>query len=64
MNREFTVVGLIILVIIPLIIVGQVVLIWALNALFGLGIPYTFKTWLAALVLGAAVGGTSAAGNK
>jgi hypothetical protein len=27
--------------------------IWALNTLFGLGIAYTFKTWLAALVLGA-----------
>lgn len=25
--------------------------IWALNTLFGLGILYTFKTWLAALVL-------------
>jgi hypothetical protein len=27
--------------------------IWALNTLFGLGIAYTFKTWLAALILGA-----------
>jgi uncharacterized membrane protein YphA (DoxX/SURF4 family) len=27
--------------------------IWALNTLFGLAIAYTFKTWLAALVLGA-----------
>lgn len=25
--------------------------IWALNTLFGLTIAYTFKTWLAALVL-------------
>jgi hypothetical protein len=29
--------------------------IWALNALFGLGIAYTFKTWLAALILGAII---------
>ena len=29
--------------------------IWALNTLFGLGIAYTFKTWLAALVLGAII---------
>ena len=27
-------------------------LIWALNTLFGLAIPFTFKTWLASLVLG------------
>jgi hypothetical protein len=25
--------------------------IWALNTLFGTGIPYTFQTWLASLVL-------------
>lgn len=25
--------------------------IWAVNTLFGLGIPLTFKTWLASLVL-------------
>jgi hypothetical protein len=29
--------------------------IWALNTLFGLAIAYTFKTWLAALVLAAVV---------
>lgn len=28
------------------------VLIWSVNTLFSLGIPYTFKTYLAALVLG------------
>lgn len=25
--------------------------IWALNTLFGLGIPFTFRTWLASLLL-------------
>jgi hypothetical protein len=29
--------------------------IWALNTLFGVGIAYTFNTWLAALILGAVV---------
>jgi hypothetical protein len=29
--------------------------IWALNTLFVLAIAYTFKTWLAALVLGAII---------
>lgn len=31
-------------------------LIWAVNTLFGLGIEYTFWTWLAALVMMAAFG--------
>ena len=38
--------------------------IWALNTLFGLAIAYTFKTWLAALVLAGIVGGTSKASSK
>lgn len=25
--------------------------VWMLNTLFGLGLAYTFKTWLAALIL-------------
>jgi hypothetical protein len=29
--------------------------LWALNTLFALGLPYTFKTWLAALILSSAV---------
>lgn len=34
-----------------LAIVAPFALIWALNALFLLGIPYTLKTWAAALVI-------------
>ncbi len=30
-----------------LIIVGPLITIWSLNTLFGLGIAYTFWTWLA-----------------
>jgi hypothetical protein len=33
------------------------VTIWSINTLFGLAIAYTFKTWLASLVLGFLVGG-------
>lgn len=33
--------------------------IWALNTLFPLSIAYTLKTWAAALLLSAAVGGSS-----
>ena len=38
--------------------------IWALNTLFGLSIAYTFKTWLAALVLGIAVRGVNTESKK
>ena len=45
-----------ILVVILLIAAGPLLLIWALNTLFPiLAIPYTFWTWLAALILGSAV---------
>jgi hypothetical protein len=37
------------------IIVTPIASIWALNVLFGLGIAYTVKTWLAALILAAIV---------
>jgi hypothetical protein len=34
-----------------LIVLWPLVIVWALNTLFGLGITYTFWNWLAALVL-------------
>ena len=40
-----------------LVVAGPLLVIWALNTLFPvLAIPYTVWTWLAALILGAAVG--------
>jgi len=33
--------------------------IWAANTLFGLGIAYTFQTWLAVLILSATFGKAS-----
>jgi hypothetical protein len=39
-----------------LVAVGPLLLLWSLNTLFPeLAIPYTIWTWLAALILGAAV---------
>ena len=38
--------------------------IWALNTLFALGIPYTFWTWLAMLVVTATFGKTNVKINK
>lgn len=34
-----------------MIIFGPFISIWSLNTLFGLGIAYSFKTWLAAIWL-------------
>lgn len=50
-----------VLFIIALIIFGPFLLIWSMNTLFGLAIPFTFKTWLASLILGATVKGTALA---
>lgn len=33
------------------IVLGPIVVIWSLNTLFALAIPYTFKTWLATFFL-------------
>jgi hypothetical protein len=39
--------------IVAIIVLGPIASIWALNTLFpSLAIPYTFETWLAALLLG------------
>jgi hypothetical protein len=32
-------------------VISPLVLIWSLNTLFNLGIPFSFKTWLAGLLL-------------
>ena len=42
---------LIILVAAVLIVIGPLAVLWALNTLFMLGIPYTFWTWLAVWIL-------------
>ncbi len=36
---------------------GPLLSIWSVNTLFGLTIPFTLKTWFAALVLGGLVYG-------
>lgn len=51
--REFLAAMLIVVVVLG-IVFGPLAVIWALNILFPvLAIPYTFKTWLAILVLSA-----------
>ena len=45
---------------IVLIIFAPLCVIWALNTLFLLGIAFTFKTWVAVIILAGVVGPSSA----
>ena len=49
---------------IALIIFGPFALIWALNTLFALSIPYTFWTWLASFVISTIFGKANIKINK
>ena len=49
---------------IALVIFGPFALIWALNTLFALSIPYTFWTWLASLVISTIFGKANVKINK
>ena len=47
-------------IILALIIIMPVATIWSLNALFpALAIPLTIDTWMASLILGGVVGGST-----
>lgn len=51
--------------IVLMIVFGPFVTMWSLNTLFGLGIAYTFKTWLATCwIQMVTFGGINAAINK
>jgi hypothetical protein len=51
-------IALLILLAIALVILGPIATIWSLNALFpALAIPFTFDTWVAALILSGVVSG-------
>jgi hypothetical protein len=61
MSKLFVWLALIVL----LIILGPIATIWSLNTLFpALAIPIGFDTWLAALVLGGVVGGSTGVSFK
>ena len=51
-----TVTGILFLILIVITVaIGPILLIWAMNTLFGLAIEYSFSTWAAAFVLGGVV---------
>lgn len=53
--KLFALIG-IILLIISFVVAGPLITLWVLNTLFGLSIPYTFLTWLAALLFNGMIG--------
>ncbi len=48
--KEFLI-ALVIVLVIGFIVAYPLAVIWSLNTLFGLTIPFTFKTWCATMVL-------------
>lgn len=47
-----------IILIIVFVVAGPLITLWVLNTLFGLGIKYTFLTWLAALLFNSMIART------
>jgi hypothetical protein len=51
--KNFTLVSVLVVIAVLVVIVGPLLVIWALNTLFPmLAIPYTFWTWSAVVFLG------------
>lgn len=46
-------------IVIAIVVAMPFATIWSVNTLFGLTIPFTFDTWLASLILGGVVGGST-----
>lgn len=58
--NDNTLIVLLVVGIIALIILGPLLVIWALNALFPvLAIPYSLKTWFATLIVCSAIRGSA-----
>lgn len=64
MDGEVVIGIVMILIFIVLLIVVPFAAIWSVNTLFGTMIPYTFKTWVASLLLSGIVGSSSATVRK
>jgi len=60
---ELGIIGLVVAVIV-LGILWPLVLIWAVNTLFGFGIAYTFLNWLAAFILILTFGKSTSSSTK
>lgn len=56
--------GTLIVLVLALIVLAPFAVIWALNTLFALAIPYTFWTWLAMLIVTTVFGKANVTVNK
>lgn len=63
-NSDKFAIGSVFIVAILLIVLGPWACIWALNTLFSLTIPFTFKTWAAINVLVFILGGSKFSRDK
>lgn len=52
---------LVVIAVIAALVFAPLALLWALNTLFALAIPYTIKTWAAALIVGGLFSGIKGA---
>jgi hypothetical protein len=50
------IIGLVLLLV-GIVILGPIVVIWSINTLFSLHIPYTLQTWAASAILSSVVSG-------
>jgi hypothetical protein len=58
MRKKMNKMNLLLVLMIALIILGPIATIWSLNTLFPvLAIPYTFETWVAAVVIAGIIRG-------
>jgi len=58
MRKKMNKMNLLLVLMIVLIILGPIATIWSLNTLFPvLAIPYTFETWVAAVVVAGIIRG-------
>jgi hypothetical protein len=53
-----------VLVALGLLVAGPFLIVWAMNILFGLGIGYTWQTWVATVILLGAVKATASKLDK
>ena len=64
MNKDIMAIVFISLILIIGLGVGPLITLWSFNALFQLGIAYTFKNWVATVWLSSIAAGIASYGKK
>lgn len=55
--KDVVLFSMLIMLIVLIVVIGPLLTIWSLNALFGLGIAYSIKNWFATFILASIVSG-------